>query len=87
MQMTVGTSAELVDTVEFSDTSSPGQVVVIQNLGPGDVYIDFTEDVTVGNGLKIGVNGAYELPRTSNESQLYIVASQASTDVRILLVD
>jgi hypothetical protein len=87
MQMTVGTAAVAVGTTEARDSYQSGQVVVLQNLGPGDIYVDFANTVTAANGFKISVNGAYEFPRTANEQEIYVIASVADTDVRVLLVD
>lgn len=87
MQMTVGTVAQALSTAEFSDRYQSGQIVVLQNLGPGNVYTDFTSAVTMGTGLRLQPGDVYEFPRTSNEQEIYLVASAAGTDVRVILVD
>lgn len=84
--MLVGTSPELVDTAtEYPDLGVSGQVVVMQNLGPGDIYVDFKDDVSVTSGVKIAASGAYEFPRGASQG-LYVVASANETDVRIMAV-
>lgn len=87
MKVTVGTSAVLIPTNEDDDAGQPGQVVVLQNLGPGDVYVDGANDVDTDSGLKVPSGAVYEFPRTQNEFAYWMVASEAATDVRVLVVD
>lgn len=83
MKMTVGLSSALVDVSSYPDIEAKGQTLVLQNLGPGSVFIDFKDEVTPETGVEIGVNGGYELPRVG---KLYAVADLADTDLRILVV-
>lgn len=85
MKLTVGTTPVLVGTDDYPDVGATGQTVVVQNLGTGDVYIDFDAAVTTGTGFKLGVGAAYEFASVSGQS-LYAVASAIGTDVRILVV-
>jgi hypothetical protein len=78
MQVTVGTTAV---EVPIKVSATP----VIQNLGPGVLYLDTDETVTTATGLKIDVGSAYEFPRDVDRS-VFMVASVASTDVRIMVV-
>ena len=56
---------------------------VIQNLGPGDLYLDFVPDVAVGTGFKLEPEGpALEFSQRIARA-LYAVAS-ADTDVRFI---
>jgi hypothetical protein len=66
------------------------QQPIIQNLGPGIVYIgpwDNAEALT-GLGLKLVVNAVYEYPATLVEgaNKLYVTTDANSTDVRIINV-
>lgn len=80
MKVIVGTTPHAL--VEVTRNQTP----VIQNLGPGDLYLDFSSTVAVGNGLKVVPDGSYEFLHDL-PGRLYLVASQASTDVRILVVN
>lgn len=62
-----------------------GQTPVIQNLGPGVLYVDVDAEVTADSGLRIPVDTAYEWPRDITKS-IYAISDMAGTDVRILLV-
>ena len=63
-----------------ADRSRP----VIQNLGPGDIYLDTDGDVDENSGLKLPVNAVYEFPTAGSLSLIYLVATEADTDVRII---
>ena len=60
---------------------------MIQNLGPGVLYMDSVEDVTPLSGVKITVNNAYEFAKRVNTSSgvIWLVATQ-TTDVRYMEV-
>ena len=62
-----------------------GDRPVIQNLGPGDLYIDTEPDVTTASGIKIVVDGSYEFPMDPLKT-VYAVASVDATDVRVMVV-
>jgi hypothetical protein len=86
MQMPVGTTAVEVDTSSYPDLNEAGQTVLVQNLGPGTLYADFTPNVTVGSGIRLSAGGdALEFRRSSGQ-KLYVVASEVNTDVRFLAV-
>lgn len=84
--MTVGTSATELDPSGLPDSRESGIIVVLQNLGPGDVYFDFDGAVTTGTGVKIAAGGGYELPRASARP-LWVVSDQAGTDLRYVGID
>jgi hypothetical protein len=86
MQLTVGTTPVELDPTSLPDVRESGIIVIVQNLGPGNIFIDFIDEVTEDSGLKIGAEGAYEFPRSSARS-MWLVADQADTDVRYLGVD
>ena len=86
MQAVIGTTPVPIATDQYVDVGAAGQVVVVQNLGPGDLYIDFLEGVDSSSGLKLAAGGdAYEFPRATSQT-LYAVATEADTDVRIMVV-
>lgn len=62
-----------------------GETPVIQNLGPGVLYLDTRPNVTPATGLQVPVNSAYEFPNDVTR-QVYAVATMAGTDVRIMIV-
>lgn len=67
---------------------TPGSRVMIQNLGPGIVYLGGAAVTVSGatGGIKIDVEKAYELP--SNADVPYSVTSDTdATDVRVLAVN
>lgn len=81
MKITVGTSAV---SLGLDSSSTP----VIQNLGPGNVYIDSTDQVTTSTGLKLGVGDVYEFLRDLNQAggEIFLVADAGNTDVRYVVV-
>lgn len=85
MKLLVGTTPVLVDTSdEYPDRGTSGQVVMVQNLGPGTLYADFTEDPV--NGIRLLSSGdAYEFERAAGQD-LYVVSTESNTDVRVVAV-
>jgi hypothetical protein len=63
-------------------------MVVLQNLGPGSIYFDIGSDVSTSTGMKLDVYDAYETPLSISGigGDLFLVASQANTDVRYMVV-
>lgn len=60
---------------------------MVQNLGPGDLYWDVSNAVTVAGatgGVKISVGATYEFPADLSEGagSVWLIASVADTDVR-----
>lgn len=80
-KQTVGTSAVKLDMTAYSDQHKAGQMLVLQSLGTGDIYVDLTNAVTSSTGLKIAANASVTL--TLQQSQdLWVIASASSTDLR-----
>lgn len=78
----VGTTAAFVGTT-IQGRGRP----VIQNLGPGDVYLDMDPVlVTPDTGIKLTVNSVYEVPTSVGTEELSLVATLADTDVRVIMV-
>lgn len=57
---------------------------VIQNLGPGDIYIDTDGDVDADSGLKLVPNAVYEFPTSGSLSEIWVVATAENTDIRVV---
>jgi len=79
-----GPQEALINGRSIAQTSRP----IIQNLGPGTLYIGNIKETLVDEGLQIKPNCAYEVPAPLIEGfvSLYIQADQTSCDVRILNV-
>ncbi len=80
--LTVGTD----DAVEFEIRGAHSPIV--QNLGPGVLYVGNSPQVTAATGLQIPVGGGFEFQRefdAAEERSLWLIASQAGTDVRTLV--
>lgn len=61
---------------------------VVQNLGPGNLYVDHDPAVTATTGFKLVPNSVYEWPHDLGQATgvIYAIADAVSTDVRILVV-
>ncbi len=58
---------------------------LIQNLGPGNVYVDTDGDVDAASGFKMVPNSVYEFPTSGASSVgIWVVADAANTDVRVV---
>ena len=80
MRQIVGTT---VVNLDLPRSSRP----VIQNLGPGVLYLDSDPDVTVDSGLQLPVGAVYEFfyPLAGQDVGLSLISSLANTDVRVLV--
>lgn len=81
----VTTSAVALDLSGLPDIGPTGQTLVIQNLGPDDLYVDFDEDVAEDNGIKLPANIVWEVPGYVRSRPVYVVSSGES-DVRYTVV-
>ena len=61
---------------------------IVQNLGPGTLYLGTGSADLTTKGLKLPVNAVYELPATLMEGagQLFLRADGGNCDVRIINV-
>lgn len=61
--------------------------VVIQNLGPSNLWMDTNPSVTAATGMKLPVNACYEFPREINlgPGAIWLIAD-TTADVRIIEV-
>lgn len=68
----------------YSGTQRP----IVQNLGPGILYIGSNSATLLTEGIQVPVNAAYELPATLVEGagRIYAQASGDDCDVRTLNV-
>ncbi len=58
---------------------------LIQNLGPGNVYLDTDGDVDADSGFKIVPGAVYEFPSAGASSVgIFLIADVEDTDVRIV---
>lgn len=80
MQQTVGTASVLLN-VPMSGTP------LIQNLGPGAVYVGDI-GVTVANGFRLAVGGVLQLSQDLGlgSGAVHLIADAINTDVRYLVV-
>ncbi len=60
--------------------------MLLQNLGPGIIYLDTDGDVTPDEGLQIRPGEVYEFASPSSQSNVYIVSTLEGTDVRVIRV-
>jgi hypothetical protein len=81
--MVITTAQGAVD-LGYSGTQRP----IVQNLGPGVLYIGSTSSNLLTEGIQVPVNAAYELPDVlvGGAGRLYAQASGDSCDVRTLNV-
>jgi hypothetical protein len=61
---------------------------IVQNLGPGTLYLGTSVTNLTSVGLQLPVNAVYELPATLMEGagQIWLAASGGNCDVRIINV-
>jgi hypothetical protein len=58
---------------------------VVQNLGPGTVYLETDGDVDIDNGFQIAPGAVYEFPSSGAGSRgIWIMADVSDTDVRVV---
>lgn len=58
---------------------------VIQNLGPGTVYLETDGDVDVDNGFQIVPGAVYEFPSPGARSKgVWVMADTDGTDIRVV---
>lgn len=58
---------------------------LVQNLGPGKVYLDTDEDVSTETGFELAVGAAFEFAEDSNiTAAVYVVSDSANTELRIV---
>lgn len=79
MKIVVGTAAVQVNV--------NGETPIIQNLGPGVIYMDTVDTVTTANGVRLAVGNTYEYPGDMRlAGPLFLISDQANTDVRVMVV-
>lgn len=79
-----GPQEALINGRTLSQSSRP----IVQNLGPGTLYIGPSEDNLLSEGLQLKANCVYEVPAPMVEGlvSLYLQAETTTCDVRILNV-
>lgn len=92
MILTSGTSINTSDAAAMAAQSLPAfsgtMRPVIQNLGPGDLYLSTNSTSITSVGIKLPINAVYELPAVLSEgaAQVWLAASGGNCDVRIINV-
>jgi hypothetical protein len=92
MILTSGTSINTGDATAMAVHSLPAFTgtmrPIIQNLGPGNLYLSTSSTSITTRGIKLPVNAVYELPATLVEGagQVWLGASGDDCDVRIINV-
>lgn len=68
----------------YTGTNRP----IIQNLGPGDLYVGTTANDLITTGLYLPINAVYEFPTVVVEGPgaIWLQASGSQCDVRIINV-
>lgn len=69
--------------VVLSDDSVQRRYLLIQNNGPGNLFLNFGEEASASNGLKIESGKAYE-PAIIPEDTIHGYADQANTSVVVV---
>jgi hypothetical protein len=84
MQQTVGTTPVHLGDRRFGTTGEQFGLArpIVQNLGTGDLYLDFDPEVSDATGLKLEVGDIVEF-QSRVGSKLYAV-SDSSADVRVI---
>lgn len=82
----VTTSPVALDLDGMPDIGSTGQTLVCQNLGPDDLYADFSDEVGPDTGVLIAAGTVWEIASYIPSRPLYIV-SEGTSDVRYLVVN
>jgi hypothetical protein len=79
--MTLTTAEGAVDT-GYAGTNRP----VIQNLGPGDLFVGNVSSTLLTEGIKLVPNAVYEFPENVVEGpgKIFIQANGDTCDVRLL---
>lgn len=81
MQMDVSTTEVELDTTDYADAGMKGQVLILQNLGPDDLYLDFLTGVDADTGVKISSGGGYEVTGWSPSMSIFVI-SDGTSDLR-----
>ena len=78
------TTAQGVYETEYSNTQQP----IIQNIGPGTLYISASSTNLLTTGIMLPMGAVYEFPTTLVEGsgKVFIQASVDSCDVRMMNV-
>jgi hypothetical protein len=92
MILTSGTSINTSDATAMAANNLPAfkgsMRPIIQNLGPGDLYLGTNNTNLTTVGIKLPTNAVYELPAVLSDgaSQIWLAASGGNCDVRIINV-
>jgi len=76
----------IVGTTPIKLENLDARHIIFQNIGPGILYFGNEPDVSPDDGFRVEILGAYETPGMAGYLELYVVADQADTDMRIVRV-
>lgn len=77
----------LVGTVAQAITAVGRGRLIVQNLGPGNLYLDVDVTATAATSIKVPSGSMYEFPTDAGSEASYsVIADAASTDVRYMIV-
>lgn len=71
------------DVTEVDTTQFGRKILLIQNLGPGVMYMDSTDAVSVSEGFEMAVGGVYETASPSASTSIFLV-SDSTSEARIV---
>ena len=87
--VSVTTTPVSLNVSAYPDLRETLQTVVVQNLGPDNLYLDYVanpEDLTENNGIRLVADGIWEIRRYDSNRPITMV-SEGTSDVRILAFD
>lgn len=76
----------LVGTTPTSLGAGDRTRLVIQNMGPGLVEFGTEGTFAYGQGISLVVSAVYEFPAASSADNIWVVASVADTQIRVVRV-
>lgn len=88
MQITLedGADGARLNFEDLPDTGESGQLLIVENLGPGDVYFDRSEEVDPSSGIKLSPDGWWEFPMENTAASMYFTADGGDADLRYTVV-
>lgn len=84
MNVTLTSTPVQLDLSDYPDTGDEGQILLLENLGTGDVYFDRPDDVDETTGVKMAPEGNYELPLLKVVNFYFM--SDTTADLRFTVV-
>lgn len=82
-------SAVFLDSATYPDLRETLQTMVVQNLGPDDLYLDYVsdlEDLSSDTGIKLVANAIWEIHGYDSGRPIAMI-STGTSDIRTLAFD